>query len=59
METTNRAYQLGRCVINPLENKLIHDNSEQILQPKFIELLACLVARYPEAITREELINIV
>lgn len=57
METSNRAYQLGSCIVNPLENKLICNGSEQLLQPKFIELLACLVARYPEPITREELIN--
>ncbi len=57
METSNRVYQLGSCIVNPLENKLICNGSEQLLQPKFIELLACLVARYPEPITREELIN--
>ncbi len=48
METSNRAYQLGSCIVNPLENKLICNGCEQLLQPKFIELLACLVARYPE-----------
>ncbi|MEC8207594.1 MAG: winged helix-turn-helix domain-containing protein, partial [Pseudomonadota bacterium] len=57
METSNRAYRLGSCVINPLENKLNCNGTEQILQPKFVELLGCLVARYPEPITREELIN--
>ncbi len=59
METTHHAYRLGRCTINPLENKLVCDDSEHVLQPKFIELLGCLVARYPEPITREELINLV
>ncbi len=59
MEITHRAYQVGKCIIDPLENKMSCNGHETVLQPKFIELLNCLVNRHPDALTREELIEIV
>ena len=50
-------FSIGTCKVNVLENKLIGSDDEYVLQPKFIELLGFLASRYPEAVTREELIN--
>ncbi|NMR26260.1 translocation protein TolB [Pseudoalteromonas sp. NEC-BIFX-2020_015] len=53
----NQPFLLGPCRVLPSENKLGCANVEVVLQPKFIELLCFLVSRYPEAVTREELIE--
>jgi len=50
-------FSIGKCQVNVLESKLTCDDNGRVLQPKFIELLGFLAARYPEAVTREELIN--
>lgn len=57
MSMINSPYHLGACVIKPDENKVVRDEQEHVLQPKFIELLNCLVNHYPSAVTREELID--
>ena len=53
----SQPFLLGPCHVLPSENKLGCAGIEVVLQPKFIELLCFLVSRYPEAITREELIE--
>ncbi|MGO2010638.1 MAG: winged helix-turn-helix domain-containing protein [Pseudoalteromonas sp.] len=50
-------FSVGICQVNVLENTLTCNGDERVLQPKFIELLGFLASRYPEIVTREELIN--
>ncbi|MBB1301102.1 PD40 domain-containing protein [Pseudoalteromonas sp. SR44-8] len=53
----NQSFSLGQCEVNTIENKLLCGESECVLQPKFVELLCFLVMRYPELVTREDLID--
>lgn len=51
------AFSIGNCQISAFENKLFCADKACILQPKFIELLTYLVACYPNAVSREQLIE--
>lgn len=54
---TREPFLIAQCHVSSLENKLTCAGVEVVLQPKFIELLCVLASRYPDAITREELIE--
>ncbi|KTF12175.1 winged helix-turn-helix domain-containing protein [Pseudoalteromonas sp. H105] len=54
---TKKPFLLDQCHVSVLENKLTYADVEVVLQPKFIELLSVLASHYPQAITREELID--
>ena len=57
----NVSFQLGSYRVIPNENCIAYSQSDEcqkaILQPKFIDVLAYLASRYPEVVTREELIE--
>jgi len=57
-------FELGRCVVDPSDHSLRFDSllddevaSCTTLQPKFIELLSYLAHRYPEVVSRDEIIE--
>lgn len=58
-------FELENCIVDPSDYSLrfrsLVDNSEPsnaaTLQPKFIEVLAFLASRYPEVVSREEIIE--
>ena len=54
---TQQPFSIGSCQISAFENKLFCADKACILQPKFIELLTYLVACYPNAVSREQLIE--
>lgn len=54
---TQQPFSIGNCQISAFENKLFCADKACILQPKFIELLTYLVACYPNAVSREQLIE--
>ncbi|MCQ8879540.1 winged helix-turn-helix domain-containing protein [Pseudoalteromonas shioyasakiensis] len=54
---TREPFLIAQCKVCLLENKLTCVDMEVVLQPKFIELLCLLASRYPDAITRDELIE--
>lgn len=61
------SFCLGRCRIDPSDNSIsfqtsgdeLHQNefAKVSLQPKFIEVLSYLALRYPDVVTRDELID--
>ena len=54
---TQQTFSIGKCQISVFENKLFCADKTCVLQPKFIELLVYLVECYPNAVTREQLIE--
>lgn len=61
------SFCLGRCRIDPSDNSISfqtlgdephqNESAKISLQPKFIEVLSYLALRYPEVVTRDELID--
>lgn len=61
------SFCLGRCRIDPSDNSIsfqtlgdephLNQSAKVSLQPKFIEVLSYLALRYPEVVTRDELIE--
>ncbi|OUL57188.1 winged helix-turn-helix domain-containing protein [Pseudoalteromonas ulvae] len=52
-------FKLNSFQINPLDNTLVSGDDIITLQPKFIEVLVFLAAKYPSVVTREEIIDAV
>jgi len=53
-----RSFQIGSCLVNPLEYTLTFaDEEKQSMQPKFIDVLSYLASHYPRIIPRDELIE--
>lgn len=53
-----RSFQIGTCLVNPLEYTVAFDQEEQqSIQPKFIDVLSYLASHYPRIIPRDELID--
>ena len=58
-------FELGRCVVDPSDHSLRFHSLAEIteapscitVQPKFIEVLAYLASRYPDVVSREEIIE--
>lgn len=56
--TPQTPFQLQDYLVTPLEHSVSYRNEEsKALQPKFIEVLAFLAHKYPQLVTREELIE--
>ena len=52
-------FKLNSFQVNPLDNTLVSGDDIITLQPKFIEVLVFLAAKYPSVVTREEIIEVV
>ncbi|MEL4428224.1 winged helix-turn-helix domain-containing protein [Shewanella mangrovisoli] len=60
-------FYLGSCRLDPSDNSILfqtqgdetssHESAKVSLQPKFIEVLSYLALRYPDVVTRDELIT--
>ncbi|ACJ30518.1 Transcriptional regulatory protein [Shewanella piezotolerans WP3] len=56
-------FELGRCIVDPSDHSLRFLSSLEsaeactTLQPKFIEVLAYLASRFPDVVSREEIIE--
>lgn len=55
MEKT-AAFKLGDWVIHPLRGELERDGNTEHIQPKSMEVLACLVEHFPDVVERDTLL---
>ncbi len=48
---------VGDCVVRPSTNEIVRNGETLHLEPKSMEILACLIARRGEAVSRDELLE--
>jgi DNA-binding winged helix-turn-helix (wHTH) protein/TolB-like protein/Tfp pilus assembly protein PilF len=56
-QTGRPEFLVGDCAVRPDTNEIVRDGEMQHLEPKSMEILAYLIARPGEAVSREELLD--